>query len=93
MQALILVAESGGPTMLARIGVIRALNRHDVPELNPKGRAALGPAQAQEGSMTVLKRGKAAGWFQPPLRPSRATRNLSVLKSCRCSHSRTPRSE
>jgi hypothetical protein len=28
MQALILVAESGGPTMLARIGVTRALNRH-----------------------------------------------------------------
>ena len=28
MKALILVAESGGPTMFARIGIIRALNRH-----------------------------------------------------------------
>jgi hypothetical protein len=28
MQALILVAMRGGPTMLARIGVMRALNRH-----------------------------------------------------------------
>ena len=28
MQALILVAESGGPTMLARIGIMRALSRH-----------------------------------------------------------------
>jgi len=28
MEALILVAESGGPTMFARIGVKRALNRH-----------------------------------------------------------------
>jgi hypothetical protein len=28
MAALILVAENGGPTMLARIGVMRALNRH-----------------------------------------------------------------
>jgi hypothetical protein len=28
MQALILVAEHGGPTMFARIGVMRALNRH-----------------------------------------------------------------
>jgi hypothetical protein len=28
MQALLLVAEHGGPTMLARIGVMRALNRH-----------------------------------------------------------------
>jgi hypothetical protein len=28
MQALLLVAERDGPTMLARIGVMRALNRH-----------------------------------------------------------------
>ena len=28
MEALILVAETGGPVMLARIGVMRALNRH-----------------------------------------------------------------
>jgi hypothetical protein len=27
-EALILVAERGGPTMLARIGVLRVLNRH-----------------------------------------------------------------
>jgi hypothetical protein len=38
MQALILVAESGGPTMLARIGVIRALNRHYVSGVHPKGK-------------------------------------------------------
>ncbi|MEH2485407.1 hypothetical protein [Bradyrhizobium sp. AZCC 2230] len=38
MQALILVAERGGPTMLARIGIMRALNRHHVPEFNPKGK-------------------------------------------------------
>jgi len=28
MEALILVATSGGPTMFARMGVMRALNRH-----------------------------------------------------------------
>jgi len=28
MQALMLVAEQDGPTMFARIGVMRALNRH-----------------------------------------------------------------
>ena len=28
MEALILVAESGGPTMFARIGIMRALNRN-----------------------------------------------------------------
>ena len=35
MEALILVAETGGPTMLARIGVIRALNRHVERVFNP----------------------------------------------------------
>ena len=35
MEALILVATSGGPTMFARIGVMRALNRHQVREFNP----------------------------------------------------------
>jgi hypothetical protein len=33
MQALILVAR-GGPTMFARIGVMRALHRHEARELN-----------------------------------------------------------
>jgi hypothetical protein len=33
MEALILVATIGGPTMLARIGVMRALNRHVVREI------------------------------------------------------------
>jgi hypothetical protein len=28
MEALIMVATIGGPTMFARIGVMRALNRH-----------------------------------------------------------------
>jgi len=34
MEALILVATSGGPTMFARIGVMRALNRGHVREFN-----------------------------------------------------------
>ncbi|APG10473.1 hypothetical protein BKD09_19270 [Bradyrhizobium japonicum] len=38
MEALILVAEGGGPTMFARIGIMRALNRHYVLELTPKGK-------------------------------------------------------
>jgi hypothetical protein len=29
---LLLVVERGGPTMFARIGIMRALNRHYVPE-------------------------------------------------------------
>jgi hypothetical protein len=35
MEVLMLVATRGGPTMLARIGVMRALNRHVVREFNP----------------------------------------------------------
>jgi hypothetical protein len=35
MEALILVAENDGPTMLARIGVMRALNRHVERVFNP----------------------------------------------------------
>lgn len=37
-EALLLVADGGGPTMFARIGVLRALNRHYVSPLKPKGR-------------------------------------------------------
>jgi hypothetical protein len=35
MEALILVATSGGPTMFARIGLMRALNRGHVGEFDP----------------------------------------------------------
>jgi len=35
MEALILVATLGGPTMMARIGFMRALNRNVVREFNP----------------------------------------------------------
>jgi hypothetical protein len=35
MEALILVADLGGPTMVARIGVVRALNRHRERVFNP----------------------------------------------------------
>jgi hypothetical protein len=35
IEALMLVVERNGPTMLARIGVTRALNRHHVREFNP----------------------------------------------------------
>jgi hypothetical protein len=35
MEALLLVVEFGGPTMFARIGVMRALNRHADRAFNP----------------------------------------------------------
>jgi hypothetical protein len=35
IEALILVADFGGPAMFARVGVMRALNRGHVREFNP----------------------------------------------------------
>jgi hypothetical protein len=35
IEALMLVAEYNGPTMMARIGIMRALNRGHVREFNP----------------------------------------------------------
>jgi hypothetical protein len=41
MEALILVAERGGPTMLARIGIMRALNRGmPPPDAGPRRKKA-----------------------------------------------------
>jgi hypothetical protein len=34
MQELLLVAKSGGPTMLARIGIMQALRRHEIREFD-----------------------------------------------------------
>ena len=39
MKALLLVAESDGPTMFARIGVMRALNRHVERVFKPSRKA------------------------------------------------------
>ena len=36
MEGLLLVVELGGPTMFARIGVMRALNRHVERVFNPE---------------------------------------------------------
>jgi len=52
MEALILVAENGGPTRLARIGVMRALNRGHVREFTEQG-ASLRLEKAEERPMTV----------------------------------------
>jgi hypothetical protein len=53
MEALILVATHGGPTMFARIGVMQALNRHHIREFNTNRKPHHwgGKAQAEEGSM------------------------------------------
>jgi hypothetical protein len=95
MEALILVATSGGPTMLARIGVIRALNRGHVREFNPDRKdPSLGPPKAEEGSVNgwlVLARD--GSWRVDQVRPElaailheieRAIEAKLYYRNCRC---------
>jgi hypothetical protein len=53
MEALILVAGTGGPTMLARIGVMRGLNRGHVREFTEPGKT-LGAPEAEERPMKTV---------------------------------------
>jgi len=53
IESLMLVAELRGPTMFARIGIMRALNCGHVRVFNPDRKGpSLGPPEAGEGSMT-----------------------------------------
>jgi len=52
MEALILVADLGRPTMFARIGVMRALNRHHVREFDLSA-PSLGKTKAEEGRIRL----------------------------------------
>ena len=49
MDVLMLVARLKGPTMMARIGVMRALNCHVERVFNPTQRSPLGKAEAEAG--------------------------------------------
>jgi hypothetical protein len=61
MEALLLVAELGGPTMFARIGVMRALNRHVGRVFSPDrndphwGRRKLAMDQVSPGIFARIK--------------------------------------
>jgi hypothetical protein len=52
MEALILVAENGSPTMLPRIGVMKALNRHRVGNLSRDGKRSIWAAEVETEAMT-----------------------------------------
>jgi hypothetical protein len=63
IEALILVTDRGGPTMFARISVMRALKRHvERVRLVTQG-SSLGTAEAGEGPMMLRQR--AAGTNPP----------------------------
>jgi hypothetical protein len=47
MQALLLVVEHDRPTMFARIGIMRAINRHVERVFDPSRKGALQLANAQ----------------------------------------------
>ena len=56
MEAPLLVAERGGDPMLARIGVMRALNRNVERVFNPDRRASLELPEAGEGAVNGFGR-------------------------------------
>src|SRR5882724_7416274 len=62
MEALLLVAEQDGPPLFARIGIMRAINRHV-----ERVRQALGEAEAQEGPMTTVWIYVDTRWLATPL--------------------------
>ena len=54
-SALLLVVELNGPTMMARIGAMRALNRNVVREFDTTEGSSLGAPETEKGlRMTVL---------------------------------------
>ena len=59
MEALLLVAEQGGPPMLARIGIMRAINRH-VERVFDSSRKDKhwGKAEVGAGSMTEARKAR-----------------------------------
>jgi hypothetical protein len=64
-RALILVATRGGPTMLARIGIMTALNRHVIREFNPESqRHALGQTEVEARRLDFIANPGASG--RPP---------------------------
>jgi hypothetical protein len=59
MEALLLVAELGGPTMFARIGVMRAINRNVERVFDPSRKDHhWGTAEAGARSMSSREQGK-----------------------------------
>ncbi|WP_247785652.1 hypothetical protein [Bradyrhizobium sp. 170] len=53
IRPLMLVADLGGPTMFARLGVVWALNRHHVREFNPARKEGIGAEETQEGQTVI----------------------------------------
>ena len=86
--SLILVATSGGPTMFARIGVMRALNRHVEREFNPSQGPSLGKAEAGARSSLgvnyIAISGRQCGLSIPKL-PAGQGREFGVLH-CKLGH-------
>jgi hypothetical protein len=60
IEALMFVADRGGPTMFARIGVMRALNRQSSACSIRHRRKSIGPAQTRARSMKQEAVGVAA---------------------------------
>ena len=78
MEALMLVAEHDGPTTFARIGVMRALNRHvELARSTSTGKTSIGDA----GSWRGIDDGRpesSAGIYAPLLGPPKNVRTTRM---------------
>jgi len=99
VEALLLVVELGGPTMMARIGIMRALNRHVERAFNPDRKDKhLGETEDQAGRMSqlsdcrlsppgfVLACHRVGSLRHTPLQSNRSRscrRGVRILGSCR----------
>jgi hypothetical protein len=84
MESLILVAALEGPTMFARIGIMRALNRNVVRSLIPRARTPVGGdvgqalAHVHDAEIEIGKRHKPPG---KPLHSSRCINGSTTRKT------------
>jgi hypothetical protein len=78
IEGLMLVAELGGPTMFARIRVIRALNRHIERVIEPSRKKLIGAAGSRRGIDDPLGHATAQCRNESP----RSSFESKVLWSC-----------
>jgi hypothetical protein len=75
MEALLLVAESGGPTMVTRMGVMRALNhRRPTPKITPRRKALKG---LQDRAMKTTEKSEPFAQWSRFIGPRDAPRSWS----------------
>jgi hypothetical protein len=77
IEALMLVADRGGPTMFARIGVMRALNRHAERVFDPSRKEKHWPSA---NSRAIDEAGSSSAWIGHRVYPAAKAATNAVLQ-------------